>query len=138
VDEACEQWVAGKRGIRGVTRRGYEFAFDTWCAVALPPSQAVTKEHLDPVGSTLANRLRRGKPKCTSHAIHLRCRRLIFETARRQDLVARHVAELAQIPRARTHRTSMWRRDEARRLRRTCAWSAGGTLADTPAVRSGS
>lgn len=118
--EACEQWLASKRDVREVTRRGYEYALihavRRYGNLAL---QAITKAHLDSmVNEMLEDGSRRGTPLSIRQVqFTMRTVRAVFEDARLQGLVARNVAELVEIPRAASRQMLTWDRSEVSRFR---------------------
>lgn len=119
VKVACEQWLAGKRDIREVTREGYRFALlHAERAVGDLPLQHVTKAHLDAmVEKMLSSGSRKGKP--LSHRqvqFTMRTLRAVFEDARKQGMVARNVAELVEVPRGTRREMKTWTLEQARQF----------------------
>ncbi|MCD2119438.1 MULTISPECIES: site-specific integrase [Rhodococcus] len=120
VAEACDAWLAGKRDVRDVTRRGYEYALvHAVRHLGGLHLQAVTKAHLDElVTHMLSGGSRRGTPLSVRQVqFTVRTLRAVFEDARRQGQIARNVVELVEMPRATPHTMQTWTRQETARFR---------------------
>lgn len=116
VEQSCENWLAGRRNVRAVTREGYRLEL-------LPvvrrfggmPLQSLSKQNLDEmVEDMLSTGSRQGKP-LSVRAVKgtLSTLRAVLDDAKRQGLVSRNVAELVEPPRGGSRRMSTWTAEEA-------------------------